>query len=140
MSPEQALEHMNEVKSEYINTHQPQSISTYEYWAEIARVVDADTLDLNISVGFNMTVSERVRLIGINTPETHCVKHDSEEYRLGMMATEYLVSRAPIGSWIEVKIFYGKREKYGRWLAEVFVDGESINQELLVSGHAEPIH
>ncbi len=121
------------------NSYQPRTARCYEYWAEVRRVVDGDTVDVSVSLGFDIYNHVRLRLLGINAPETHSVKHDSPEYAAGMAATEYLQQRLKVGSWIELKISSGReRGKYGRWLAEIFVDGENINQEMVTAGHAEP--
>ena len=60
----------------------------YEYFAELRRVVDGDTVDVTIDCGFNMHVKERVRLKGINTPE--CRTRDLEEKALGLDATAWM--------------------------------------------------
>lgn len=139
ISLESANLHMRTVTSAYENTYEPFVISTYQYWAKVLRVVDADTLDLSVSLGFSCIIDKRFRLIGINAHETFGVRHDSEEYAMGLAATHYVRERVPEGSWTEIKVFLGKREKYGRWLCEVFVGGHSLNAELLHQGHALPI-
>ena len=52
----------------------------YKYKATVGRVVDGDTVDVVIDLGFKITTNQRIRLEGINTPETYSVKKDSEEY------------------------------------------------------------
>ena len=61
--------------------HKSESISSYEYWAKVKKVVDGDTLDLEISLGFDTSVAKRVRLIGIDTPEVWGVKHRKPRFR-----------------------------------------------------------
>ena len=56
----------------------------YEYKAMLTKLVDGDTMDLTIDVGFKMTTAQRVRLKGINTPETWRRKKTSDEYKKGM--------------------------------------------------------
>ena len=60
----------------------------YRYSARCSRVVDGDTLDLDIDLGFGMHFFERVRLFGIDTPETFGVKKDSDEYARGKAAAD----------------------------------------------------
>lgn len=107
---------------------------TYTYSAEVLRVIDGDTLDLRIDLGFRITTKQRVRLFGINTPEIHGVKKESEEYERGMAA------QSGVHEWLQhnaiwmmagegdiatiiIKSHDGKplgQGKYGRWLVEVF--------------------
>lgn len=94
---------------------------------------------MTVSLGFSLSLDERFRLIGVNAPETHSVSHDSAEYQRGSQATEFVKTKIPVGAWVEVEIFEGHREKYGRWLCQIFVDGLSLNAELLSEGLAKPI-
>ena len=55
----------------------------YRYRAKLVRVVDGDTIDLDIDLGFYIRITERVRLEGVNTPEIFRVKKESEEYKRG---------------------------------------------------------
>ena len=121
-------------------------MSLYEYRAEVVRVVDGDTLDLIIDLGFRTYVRDRVRLYGIDTPETFGVKKDSEEYASGMAAKlrlEELLSLDDNGV-LKVVTHRDKKGKYGRWLVELFVDlpgdGGSVhvNQTLVEEGLARP--
>lgn len=52
----------------------------YTYHATVVRMVDGDITDLIVDPGFKITTRQRIRLCGINTPETHNIKKDSEEY------------------------------------------------------------
>ncbi len=131
--------HILSAKEHYQNTFSPENISIYQYWANVKQVVDADTLDLEVSVGFNLTISERFRLIGLNAPEIHGVKKTSSEFKRGTAAKAFVEDFLPDHQWVEVEIFVGKREKYGRWLCQIFSKGESLNVALLTSGNAAPI-
>ena len=117
----------------------------YTYDARLVRIVDGDTLDLLVDLGFRVFVKVRVRLYGIDTPETYGVKKDSEEYAKGVAATEsartWLCSnnnRVVICSHDGRALGQGK---YGRWLVEVFPygSGGSLNESLLRLGHAERV-
>ena len=119
----------------------------YEYSAKVLRVVDGDTLDLMVDLGMNVHVKERIRLLGVNTPETYGVKKDSEEYKRGMEAKQWLMDElccgmfdlagCPIDTDVVVRIRTHKDEKgkYGRYLAEVFVGDVSINTRLIHMGY-----
>jgi micrococcal nuclease len=111
-------------------------------------------LDLFIDLGFCNWSKQRVRLFGLDTPETYGVKKESEEYAKGKAATayvsEWLDQHAPDGllseaNWGPVLITShdGKdfgQGKYGRWIVIVHsMRGESLNRALLESGHATAI-
>lgn len=110
----------------------------YDYRASLRRVVDGDTLDLAIDLGFECTLVTRVRLLGLNTPEV-----------VGASKPQGLVSAAFVQQWLDaraglvlVRSYKAKaKEKYGRWLVEVWApDGSaSLNAELLARGLAVPM-
>lgn len=107
------------------------------YTAVCNRVVDGDTLILLVDQGFNNFTEAQIRLYGINTPETYGVSKESEEYKKGMEAKAFVVE------WLQsaknkvfIKSYDGKkihREKYGRWLAEIYKEGtnQSLNNALV---------
>ncbi len=119
----------------------------YEYKARVLRIVDGDTVDLDIDLGCSVHVHERCRLYGINAPETHGVKKDSTEYRKGMAATEFLRNMIE-GKEVLIRTYKDKRGKYGRYLVEIWeyveTDGRlapirpSVNGEMVEAGHAKP--
>jgi len=138
MTSRQARTHLNKAIKKYSNTFDPKNIDPYQYWAKVLRIVDGDTIELEVAIGFNVYTKNKFRLIGVNTPETFGVKKTSEEYKRGKKAVEGLKKMIKVGDWVEARIFQGKREKYGRWLAELFKEGKSVNQFLLVKGLGEP--
>jgi len=102
----------------------------YEYRAEVDRVVDGDTIDFTVDLGFHTFTKIRTRLSGVDTHETYGVSHDSEEFRLGKIETEF------VEEWLddadELFIETEKTGKYGRWIAQVYNDsGESLNVALI---------
>ena len=103
---------------------------------KINRVVDGDTVDLDIDLGFGVTLSHRVRLKGINAAETKTL--NAEEKTKGLAAKEWLkkeLSRE--GDWI---IETTKEDKYGRILGTLYVSGDAatVNQRMLNEGIAYP--
>lgn len=96
----------------------------YEYKAKILNVVDGDTFDMDIDLGFNIHIHERVRLLGIDTPEKF-----GEEKPLGLKVKEFATKNF-LGK--EVVIQSEKADEaavtdsFGRWLVYVLVDGESV--------------
>ena len=97
----------------------------YQYKATVLNVVDGDTIDLNIDLGFHIMVEKRVRLAYIDTPERF-----SEE---GKKATEFVKKTTPVGSIVFIKTSLDSTDKYGRVLGEIFRPDElkSLNKMLL---------
>jgi micrococcal nuclease len=111
----------------------------YEYKAQVLRVVDGDTVDFLVDLGFMVHVKVRARLVGVNTPEVYGVKKDSDEYAAGQVASQvtrlWFVNNCPDGTCV---IRTQKTGKYGRWIAEVFPTKDlepSLNQHLIEKGY-----
>jgi len=120
-------------------------MSLYEYRAELVGIVDGDTLDLIIDLGFRTYVRDRVRLYGIDTPETYGVKKESEEYAAGMAAKLRVEELLSLGadSVLKIVTYKDRKGKYGRWLIDLFVtlpngDEIHVNQQLIEEGLAKP--
>ena len=110
----------------------------YTYHAEVLRVVDGDTVDVLIDVGFSTFRKERVRLYGINTPETRT--RDLEEKTRGIAAKEYLQKRIDdYEKEIIIKTELDNKGKFGRILGILYSPDQekNLNEELLQEGHAE---
>jgi micrococcal nuclease len=115
----------------------------FEYAATVVRIVDGDTLYLDIDLGFFIRMTIDVRLKGLNTPEIR-----GEARAAGLQAKAFVEQALPPGTLVLVKTF--KAEKYGRYLAEVrylpgartrdeiAANGRLLNQELLDRGLAVP--
>jgi micrococcal nuclease len=115
----------------------------YEYAATVVRIVDGDTLYLDIDLGFFIRMTIDVRLKGINTPELR-----GPTRKAGLTAKAYVVEALPVVSLVVVRTF--KAEKYGRYLADVYYrpgattrqeimeKPRHLNQELLDQGLAKP--
>ncbi len=113
----------------------------YKYKATVTRIVDGDTMDIDIDLGFKITTHQRIRLQGINTPETYSVKKDSEEYLLGMKAKNFVEARIEANN-NEILIDTEKDTgKYGRYIATVWLADStvSLNDELVEKGLAERV-
>ncbi len=108
----------------------------YEYAVkEIVKVVDGDTIDILIDLGFDLTKKERVRLAGIDTPESRT--RDLEEKAMGLEAKEFLTRRLNDAmSTDSLKVQTEKDGKYGRMLGHLFCNETNINTEMVYRGYA----
>ena len=108
---------------------------------EINRVVDGDTIDVTIDLGFDLYKKERVRVAGIDTPEKRT--RDLEEKALGLDATDYLKKKLEdtIAGDEELTIrteLKGGMGKYGRLLGLLYINEEtvSLNEQMITEGYA----
>jgi len=109
----------------------------HTYKAKLVRVVDGDTVDAEIDLGFSVFVKQRIRLYGINTPESRT--RDLEEKERGLAAKARLVEI--IGTDFIVETLLNKRGKYGRVLSILHKENDdgtqtNLNQQLVTEGHA----
>jgi micrococcal nuclease len=119
----------------------------YEYKVKIKKVVDGDTIDVDIDLGFGVWLhKERVRLHGIDTPESRT--RDKEEKKYGLAAKEYLKEKLKTGQPLLRSFGNGK---FGRILGELWIIEESsdvpgmevktnINQMMIEDHHAVAYH
>ena len=107
----------------------------FSYNATVVKIVDGDTVDALIDVGFSIMTKKRIRFRGINTPESRT--RDVEEKINGLAAKDRVVQLLSENDNKFILKSYGVG-KYGRCLGELFVDAheESINQVLINEGHA----
>jgi len=102
----------------------------YEYSCEVQRVVDGDTIDVVLDLGFDILHKCRVRLYGIDTPESRT--RDLDEKARGKMAGAFLKDAINQGNKVVIQTrLKDSKGKYGRVLGEVIVDGENINQSMI---------
>jgi len=101
----------------------------FTYNCRIARIVDGDTLDVDIDLGFGIwKTNERIRLWQIDTPE--CRTRDKEEKKYGLIAKNFVEEHLPVGKIFELQTL--EKDKFGRYLGAVFVKNRlSINDMLL---------
>lgn len=99
---------------------------------EIVRVVDGDTVDILVDLGFGLTKKERVRVAGIDTPESRT--RDLYEKKLGKEAAAYLTEQLEDGNII---IKTEKDGKYGRMLGWLYKEGQtiSIQEDMINRGY-----
>ena len=110
----------------------------YEYHVKkVTNVVDGDTIDVEIDLGFDISFSSRVRLAGIDTPESRT--KDLTEKKLGLEAKEYVKSKIKDAKEVVIKTEkMDSSEKYGRILGWLFLDGSkvSVNEQMIADGYA----
>lgn len=112
----------------------------YEYKAKLVKVVDGDTIDIDIDLGFHLCIRQRCRLRGVDCPEKKGATKEAglaaqafTATWLGRLGTLLIRSSKPYAD-----------DKYGRYLVEVFdpsvgnTASTSLNNALLVEGHAVP--
>lgn len=100
----------------------------FTYTGSVIRVIDGDTFVASIDLGFGFTTVQTLRLRGLDAPEI--ISSEGRE------AKEFLENS--LGK--DLLIRTSKSDKYDRYLADVFVDGEYVNQTLIEEGHAQPAH
>jgi micrococcal nuclease len=101
----------------------------YEYSAEILRVIDGDTVHVRLDLGCDVGIDLTLRLAEINAPEM-----STEE---GVLAAEFLRNLIQ-DETVTVKTFKDKKEKYGRYLATIYLGEQSVNEIMVTEGHAVP--
>lgn len=110
----------------------------YEYRVKkVLKVVDGDTIDVDIDLGFDISYTQRVRLAGIDTPESRTT--DKKEKTLGLEVKDRLKKAIDAATNVVIKTEKpDSSEKYGRILGWVFLDDNkvSINQTLIDEGYA----
>ena len=109
----------------------------YEYRSSLVKIIDGDTIDVDLDLGFSVVLKkQRIRLYGINTPESRT--RDLEEKRYGLAAKARLRELLEAAETIVVKTAIDKkaRGKYGRILGTIYADDINVNDKLLEEGHA----
>lgn len=121
--------------------------TVYNYKAKVLRIIDGDTIDISVDLGFGIFKNLRARLWGINAPELARTKTNTEQYLKALQAKIYLedwIKTNTVDNKIIICSHDGKalkQEKYGRWLVEVYpvnrtTETKSLNDMLLSEGLA----
>ena len=111
----------------------------YEYKVKIRRIVDGDTVDVDIDLGFDTILSkQRIRLYGIDTPESRT--RDKEEKFYGKLSAKFLKEQCKNSSEIFLKTYLDKKGKFGRILGELIVEGVNINKMMIEKYMAVEYH
>ena len=111
----------------------------YEYKCKVTRVVDGDTVDIDIDLGFGVWLhKERVRIYGIDTPESRT--RDKVEKRFGLLAKEFVKQFVKGSSIILRTQKYDAKGKFGRILGDIIVDDKSLSETMIKEYHAVAYH
>ena len=111
----------------------------YEYRCKILRVVDGDTVDVDIDLGFGMWMhKERVRMMGIDTPESRT--KDKVEKKFGLASKQFVKDMMPVGSKQVLKTQIDrsgedKKGKFGRILGDFLIDGKKLTETMIKEGY-----
>lgn len=111
----------------------------YEYAARILRVVDGDTVDAEVDLGFDIRFRMKLRLLGINAPEMRTPEGPLAKLHLEelLAAPQPIASTASLYAPVTVRTVKDRQEKYGRYLATLLlVDGTEVNARMVVDGFA----
>jgi micrococcal nuclease len=102
----------------------------FEYWYQcvVRSIHDGDTMTLRFDLGRRIYSEDSIRLYRINAPELSQAG--------GKESRDYLRNLVPIGALVRVQTFKNARDKYGRWLGDVWHNGICVNDHLVDSGHA----
>ena len=113
----------------------------YTYKADVVKIIDGDTIDVNIHLGFDVILyKQRIRLMGIDTPESRT--RNLEEKERGLLSKAYVENKCPVGSTIMIESL--DRGKFGRILGELWrtsnYTDKSINTYMIEKHHAVAYH
>ena len=104
----------------------------YEYRCKVTRVVDGDTVDVDIDLGFGVWMhKERVRLYGIDTPESRT--RDLDEKKYGLIAKEHIKAFMPVGSMQTLVTVKDKAGKYGRILGKFLIYDKKTDAQMTIN-------
>lgn len=112
----------------------------YTYDCKVLNIVDGDTIDIEIDLGFNIKVKERVRLLGVDTPEVFGPNASPGGIVASDFTKDWIQQRQAINNkFVYYSIKYNSRDKYGRSLGVIMWTGsfqsESLNEAIIASGN-----
>ncbi len=106
-------------------------VEDYVRNAVVVNVVDGDTLDVDIDLGFRTWCRKRVRVLGVNAPEM-TGKSRCDGQRAKNWVIRWLASA---NNLVTIRTHLDKTDSFGRVLAEIWADGQSLGRELIAAGH-----
>lgn len=100
----------------------------FDYNATVVKVIDGDTVDLSVDLGFHVGIAIRTRLLGIDAPETSTAE--------GKVARDRLRAELPVGQAVTIHTEKDPGDKYGRWLAQISGPSGDVAQWMIGQGLA----
>jgi micrococcal nuclease len=100
----------------------------YSYQATVIRIIDGDTVELSIDLGFSINFKQIVRMYGINAPEKNT------EY--GKVTLQRITDLIPPGTIVKIETIKDKKEKFGRYLGIIYKNSTNIGLQLILEGLA----
>jgi micrococcal nuclease len=108
--------------------------------AKVKKIVDGDTIDLLIDLGYRMKMRDRFRILDLDTWEKYGKAKDDPEREKGIVATEFAKNLLPVDTRVIVRTHKDKKGKYGRWLADIFIPGVGNFADVMkAAGHDKRI-
>lgn len=107
----------------------------YEYRAQVIRVLDGDSIEVTIDLGFQIYNRHILRLSGVDAPELNA---RDPAVRMAAQVSKAFLASLISGAVVIIRTRKDSTDKYGRYLADVYREGLHINQEMLLAGHARP--
>jgi micrococcal nuclease len=101
----------------------------YEYKCHVSRIIDGDSIEASIDLGFGIMFNSKVRLYGIDTPESRT--RDEDEKVRGLLAKQYLESKINSAKQVIIQTEKDAKGKFGRVLGRLFADEININQSMI---------
>lgn len=123
---------MSEIEEVDVHTIDNLEEKLYWYKGVCTNVVDGDTIDVDLDVGFRHRTEQRLRLKRIDAPETW--RPSSEEERIAGEAATLFVEDLILEKEIYVRTY--KTDSWGRYLGEIYVQGKNLSDKLVKVGHA----
>ena len=109
-----------------------EKVSVYEYSCKIVKVIDGDTADVDIDLGFGVWLKkQRIRFYGIDTPESRT--RDLEEKKYGLMAKDIVLHFLPVGSTQTLRTRQDGKGKYGRILGEFLIHDAKTDSQMTIN-------
>ena len=105
----------------------------YKYNAKVVRIIDGDTVDALCDLGFDVWIKKRIRLYGIDAPETRT--RDLDEKKQGLVTKDRLTELLDSNNGAFILKSHGVG-KYGRCLGTIFIEDQNINELLISEGYA----
>ena len=103
--------------------------ASFEYNGTLVKVLDGDTIDCYIDLGFDLKIKKRIRYMGIDTWESRT--RDLDEKARGKMSSKFLLDHIEKAKLVKVKTKLDKKGKFGRVLGSIIADDVDLNEQMI---------